>query len=571
MIVIVVLATISFILSIVALNYILKFNSTNLKDFISGNILLNSDFQDDFKCWNHSNNVKLIETNGTRCVYINNENATQARLWQEINIISGRVYRMTFTLSGSNHGASAILQYSKTGKQLFFNCDGNNDNKKYCWEIKPTITERSKLFLYTSKKGTFCFSNISLHDDDCSALIRIIIILVGVLVLTFIFGLILFVVLFGSRYFNIIFFIVIGSLAVCPALRINNETKSSVENRNLAKYKPLFESTTERCQINKNFGIDFNNWINDRFWGRFFWITWNRYIQAFIDKRYENKYAFQGRDGWLFAKHNYFDQDYINTCNKIKNNIDLLTDFFNKKGIKIYFAIMPEKECVYKEKHYFRKFDKEKIPEYLSLICSNNYLYLKTSIEKLKQDGYTHFKEDHHWTHLGAFGGYQGIMGMIMKDFNVSFLNKNDFTLKEFYGVYDNQVRVRAFQNNLKNGSTYYQLNLNDNLYKHVNKYLVFIPKETPEQIEVHDRYAVFKGNHNNYKIMVIGDSNIGYILPFISSSFFNSLFLYASGSSNKPDNWSIKSYTDIIFSYKPQIIVVLVRANNAISWRNLY
>ena len=189
-----------------------------------------------------------------------------------------------------------------------------------------------------------------------------------------------------------------------------------------------------------------------------------------LDRKHENKFAFQCDEGWLFSKHDYNDQSYIETCKKIKDNIDNTTKYYSQKGIKIYFAIMPEKECQYSEKHYLRKFDKEKIPEYLSLICTNNYVYLKEYIEKYKKDGCTHFKEDHHWTHLGAFGGYQGIMHLIKKDFDVSILVMEDFIIKDFYGVYDNQSRVRPFQNNKKMGSTYNQLNLDDKLYKYVNK-----------------------------------------------------------------------------------------------------
>ena len=70
---------------------------------------------------------------------------------------------------------------------------------------------------------------------------------------------------------------------------------------------------------------------------------------------------------------------------------------------------------------------------------------------------------------------------------------------------------------------------------------------------------------------MIIGDSNIGYILPFITSSFSDSLFLPAAGRSKYPDNWSIKSYDSIILNFKPQIIVVLIRAVNASNWLNLF
>ena len=124
------------------------------------NLLTNADFQDGLKGWGYSNNVRLIDTNGTKCVYIKNENDIQARIWQGINVLSGKTYRLSFKLNSSNHGFSAIFQESKSGKQLFFNCNQNNENIEYIWDINPQTTERSKLYFYTSKKGIYCLSNI---------------------------------------------------------------------------------------------------------------------------------------------------------------------------------------------------------------------------------------------------------------------------------------------------------------------------------------------------------------------------------------------------------------------------
>ena len=292
-------------------------------------------------------------------------------------------------------------------------------------------------------------------------------------------------------------------------------------------------------------------------------------LNYYIDRKYENELAFQGKDGWLFSKHNYGNcsQKLIENIN---SNISAITLKFSKKGIKTIFAILPEKESLYSEKHNIRKFDIEIIPENLSLLCSNNFVYLKTCMENNKDKGLLFFKEDHHWTQLGAFIGYQSIINMI-NNIDIHPLNEDNFKRSLFWGPYNNFVKTNFFENIGTKGSTYYRLNMDGKHYSYKNYYYTYFSTNIlPSVYEIGDRYAKFRGGIYNKKIMVIGDSNIGYLLPFITATFYDCCFLCAASNTKLQDDWRIGSYDNIIDEYKPDYIVVVVCAHICWSWEQL-
>ena len=524
----------------------------------SQNLLANSDFHEDFKGWSHTDNTKIVETNGVKILQIRGKNDAQMRAWQNLNVVSGQTYRLFFSLTGPEKGAFAICRDMQLCKEQYKYCKGKNNNSKYIWDFKPLSTGNCAIYLSTFKEGTYYYSKISLRKINVF-LNRIYLILAIIFCIISFF--LLLIVL--SKFYNTIFVVITLFFITVPLVKISKETKSEMENRNLYDYKPLVCCSDERIVINTDYGIDFNNWINDHFFCRKWLVSKNTELDFFLNRKIENKLAFQGKEGWLFFKHNYHDGNCKETSLKIKNQIDTLSECFFKKGINIYFAVMPEKECLYSEKHYVRKFDKEKIPECLANICTNNFIYLKNGIDILKKEGYTHFKEDHHWTHLGAYGGYMNLMRFINRDINLSTLSKDDFVIEEFLGVYDEKVKNKI-------GSAYHCLGLTDKAYKFINKYYVFHPRQKSEFVKAEERYALYKGGLNNIKVMIIGDSNIGFLIPFITSSFSDSLLLYAAGLPGKENDWAINDYDEIINDFQPRIIIVVVRALNVFKWLEL-
>ena len=518
----------------------------------SKNLLKNSNFQNDLKGWNFNNGVSLIETNGIKLLRIENSGEGQNRIWKNINVITGKTYKLTYTLNSNEDGAFIIYRDTKSGEEQYQWCARKNNNRRYSWTFKSSNTAKNTIYFTTRNRGVFYFSDISLNEINISLSKVYRIISVSILLL---------IILFLIKY-NLAFGIVIILLALLSITKISKKTKSDQENRTLSPYKPLFIES----KLNKNYGQDFNNWLNDHFFARQQIISCNSDIKHLINRKYDNNDAFESQDGWLFSKLDYKDDDFKNKANFIKDLIDKLTKHYARKGIQVYFAIIPEKECLYSELHYIRKFDHERIPEELEKICTNNFIYFKQSLLNSKDQGILHFKEDHHWTHLGAYQGYKSIMQFL----GLTPQELKSFKHRSFEGVYNNSISGNSIKNSKTTGSTFRKLNLSDTKYKAKNTYDLYTSTNELKVILHDERHTIFKGGVTQKRILLIGDSNIRFLQPFISSTFSDSCFIYAAGQTKLPDDWNIKSYDNIINDFKPDYIFIIIRAVNTVNWMNL-
>ena len=130
----------------------------------SNNLLTNADFKEGLKGWRRDENVTLQETNGTKYVCINNVGKGQARIWQNINVVSGKTYRLSFKVTSPHDGAFTILRNVKTGKETYNWCNGINNNQKYVLTIKSKSTGNEEIYFSTLQKGNYCFCDISIEQ-----------------------------------------------------------------------------------------------------------------------------------------------------------------------------------------------------------------------------------------------------------------------------------------------------------------------------------------------------------------------------------------------------------------------
>lgn len=79
----------------------------------SKNILLNADFKEGLKNWNHDKDVSVFTTNDVNYACIEGDPKDQVRIWQNIPVTSGQTYRLTFNLTGPDKGAIGTLKVAK--------------------------------------------------------------------------------------------------------------------------------------------------------------------------------------------------------------------------------------------------------------------------------------------------------------------------------------------------------------------------------------------------------------------------------------------------------------------------
>lgn len=539
-----------------------------LKRYISKNIIENSNFKKGLKDWNYKEGVDITNLFNDVYVHIKGKDKVQTRFWQDIDVVSGKTYRLQFNLNGNNQGAFVIYRDIIKETEDYFVCDTKvNHENPYFWDIKPNRTGKNRIYFSTIQTGDFFFSNIKLFSDEI-IYPRFIIIITLIVIVIMIF------LSFSLRFIlsDLYFVVIILIFMLLPIIIINRDIKSKNENRNLFAYKNIIVNN----RLNVNFGQDFNNWLNDRFWGREIVIGKFRDLRYTINRRLENQFAIKGKDGWLFEKFNPNSfLSYSNSYSKISENIINLKLQCNNKGVNVYFASIPEKNSIYYDYNYFSP-SEEKLSKMLSKSKDFKFIFLIDEFDKEKNNGLLYFKDDHHFTERGAFLYTKKLIELCKCNFpELHDLNIDDYEITKILNTYNTSISFSQFEER-KNfiGSIRNLLNIendsyNDNTYYEVFRHKTYkIPFTEFSNQKI--KYSIYKNNeiNNRLKIMILGDSNISFMVPFITSSFSESLFLQVNVDGNV--GWYFKKYSDIFDSFKPNVIFLIVRSSNLQRWVNL-
>lgn len=224
---------------------------------------------------------------------------------------------------------------------------------------------------------------------------------------------------------DIIFLTVFFIFLFIPMSHIDKSAISQKENRTLAK----FPSIKADGNLNYKFGIEYNNWFNDRFFMRntFISIYEKKYLFA---KEFETKNLIKGKDGWLFlgtkeAKESYINKELFSETdlNKISKYLKDIDEYCKANNKKFYFIIPPDKPKIYGEFYTdlirpVRDSGKaEQLIKYMNDNSKVKVLYLKDVLLLNKDNDLIYYKNDTHWNGLGAYYAYKRIIKMINSDY----------------------------------------------------------------------------------------------------------------------------------------------------------
>lgn len=545
------------------LNIILQSKSTSIKNIISGNILTNSDFKEGLKYWVCDKGVSLTNIGNQVYVHVVGRDKLQTRFMQNIDVVSGIVYQLKFDLTGKQNGAFPIYRDTKTGKEEYIFCGGNdNAKKRYTWKIKPKRTGRNFLFFSTCQDGDYFYSNITLSDSTSNAVMKSIFIGCIILFLSILFEVIFLIFLYYSSHLNIFFTAFILLLVILPVVKISNEAKSDIENRNLATYKPIILDG----KINTSYGKDFNDWLNDRFFFRNKILETQCIIKYSIDKRLENKFAFIGNNNWFFLRSNIkhivnYKEDEIDNYKKTLISLRKFKKFCENSKISLYIIVAPYSEEIYSSELAGITIEKEKcaIGKTISKLIKDsgiNMLYAYDVINDSKQEGLLYYKTDHHWTKLAAFKTYKLIMNSIKKDYpNIKPILEDQYTIslakKEEHKFEDTLKRF-----NLPNAITK-RINSSNTKYHNYNF-------KNSEYVQDNKSYYDYKYG-NDKTLFIFGDSFVNNIRPFFGNTFSKTYYFV------KPLQIYMPNIEKLILDYKPDIAVMIIYSQNFSLIKNWY
>ena len=377
---------------------------------------------------------------------------------------------------------------------------------------------------------------------------------------------------------EIIFLTIFFVFLFIPMSNINKDEISIQENRRLAQYKPFIN---QDGQINYDFGKNFNEWFNDRFYLR------QKIIPIYLKCKYmlASDYAevplgyMYKKSGWMF--YNQSQGDVNNSFTPLSNtelqlytrNIGKLLAYCKQNNIKLYIVIAPTKEYLYREYDYVKSVKTvektKKLVDTVEQELNYKIIYPMQELEELKNKEYVCYKTDHHLTDSANFLIYKMLLKQIKQDFNDVPISKE----KDFNITYNNLVRWDGGREYMA-GFNYLRADLHDeNLLKTKYKYYDY-KKLSNITITGQQPYYLHKNPNGKYKVIMIGNSFCEKLSYFLNTSF-KELHKYRFNSRldfPKRNAWlDISGYEPIIEEQKPDILLLVLSTGYVDVLKDLY
>lgn len=376
---------------------------------------------------------------------------------------------------------------------------------------------------------------------------------------------------------DIIFAIIILCILFVPVSNIDNQKKSKLEKRMLAKAPVL----VKKHKLNLSYGKEFNAWFNDRFCGRKKFIQVHTALTCMININNckIGKSTFDKKHNLIYREFNFWGMAPIKkqkakTLKLYANNLNRFEKYCDENGIALYVLLVPRQADFFDfdmaDKRKRESNPADEVIDYLNRNTKTPMIYPIEEMQEANKETPVYFKTDHHWTKKGAYIGYRALMAEVQKDFpSIPVLDET--SLEKYY----NKKVSEWWNQEFNNGQTYKQMGLPKFYAKRVldTNYLYYKNpyKKNLKQVKskfVSKRHDVqfYYPNGAKENILVIGDSFGCNLFEFMPYSFQNSLYLY-----NNPRGFKFKNYKDTIENYKPDILVLLFYTPNIPKFADLY
>ncbi len=326
-----------------------------------------------------------------------------------------------------------------------------------------------------------------------------------------------------------------------------NQSVSTSENRKLSSFPSLAEKTSWK-QFFK--GVD--KFTSDHFAFRQQIIKYYSYAKLkWLGKPITNKVV-MGKENWLFHNRDYVKRDFIGSIpfNKLQLRtwqtlLQKRVNLLNDSNIKYYVVIAPDKHEIYSSllpKSFGKKAPINRLTQFMAMATRHQLpvLNLKSIMLSKKGTEIIWHRHDTHWTHLGAFYGYQALWNkFIHPEFGLPPMQKEEF---EFDLI------------PAKSKDLAYLLSLPEVFqetvpYLHLSSLSPFKKLPALQYSKKFSPLLYTSSKNLGLKAVIIRDSFGTHMIPFLISSFSRVLFL-----SRKDIGFNY----DIIKQEQPDLVIQL-------------
>lgn len=209
-------------------------------------------------------------------------------------------------------------------------------------------------------------------------------------------------------------------LQAFPRLKSSFQVK---ENRTLTESPKISFSSIS------TFSKNAENYFNDNFLLRNFFISLNSIVKFKALKSSSSPKVIIGKNGWLFyngeaakdgasiSNHlGLLPYGYEDIFKSYKSNLEAKKRYLEKIGISYVFVIAPDKSSIYPEylpngySNSTRKSNTDLLVEYLKKNSTVSILDLRQQLRSMKKNGQPlYYKNDTHWNNLGGYFAYNAI------------------------------------------------------------------------------------------------------------------------------------------------------------------
>lgn len=330
---------------------------------------------------------------------------------------------------------------------------------------------------------------------------------------------------------------------------------SQEENRMLATV-PSFslESFIDGKYLNS-----MNDYINDHFAFRNFYLKLNSWWEVNVLNKKENNGVYIGNDGYLFEK---IDNVDIDNTYKNAEVIDTFAKKMKAKNIPTYFLLIPNSIYI----------NSDKLPDNVippDQEYTINEVYNRTNncininiVDKLKEENKKielYFKTDHHINSNGAFVIYSEFCRQTGK----KIIDINEFEVRtltnEFLGTFDSKAQILGQE---KDTITVYENEINTDIKEAIYDKETTNSLFNEEYLSVKDKYSYFlNGNNskaviktkvnNDKKLLVIKDSYAHIMSQFLCEEYSEIHFLDPRYTNFDYEDYITENgITDVMFLY---------------------
>ena len=358
-----------------------------------------------------------------------------------------------------------------------------------------------------------------------------------------------------NLFLTVLFCLFIGGVFL-GSMILPDKTFSPVENRNLAQ-APKF--SLDNVTSGK-FMEDTEDYVNDQIIGRDFWVALKAWSERLTGKQ-ENNGVYFAKEDTLINRLDTPDPELL------EENAGYVNALVNNVDVPVYFGIIPSAAEIWADRlpAGAPTADEKAIIDGLYNQVQTHTIDLYAALGA-HQDEDIYYRTDHHWTSLGAYYGYEALMGAMGLEAAPLDEDQKVTVSEDFYGTLYSTSGVRWLPPD------------------HIDRYIsgegvtvTAYPDGTPQPGSLYvdsflsekDKYSSFLGGNKPLcvietehtgapKVLVIRDSYTDSLAPFLTQNF-SEIHLF-------DPRMNLTSVKDYVEQNEIDSVVVLYSISNFVS-----